>query len=230
MNRLGIEALPAATVMLLRTAGSAFEVLMVERVHRGFFGGLMVFPGGGVAEADASTAAREVVSGDANDQSHRAAALREVAEETGIAITTEGISPAPDAREMALYRLLQADRASLDGERLVLVSRWITPRDAPKRYDTRFYVIEVEGDPVIRLDTSELIRHTWIFPDDALAFHEEGEWKMFAPTVTHLRWMARKSTVADVLHSALGADGRTVIEPKLMEDGSMMPIAMPAFE
>lgn len=228
MSRSGIEVLPASTVMLLRVAGSAFEVLMVERAQRGFFGGLMVFPGGGVDEADISEVAREVVSGDADDQPYRAAALRELAEETGIAITTGGICSAPNARGPELYRVLQADGASLDGECLVLVSRWITPRGAPKRYDTRFYVVEVEGDPAIRLDTSELVYHSWVSPELALGLHEEGEWKMFTPTVAHLRWMARQSSVAEVISSAVGADGRTVIEPQLMEDGSMMPIATPA--
>ena len=228
MSRSRIEALPAATVMLLRATYSAFEVLMVKRAHRGFFGGLMVFPGGGVDESDTSEVAGEVVSGDADDQSYRAAALREVAEETGIAITTGGICPAPNARDLALYRALQVERVSLDGECLVLVSRWITPRDAPKRYDTRFYVVEVEGDPAIRLDTSELVYHYWISPRDALDLHEEGQWKMFPPTVAHLRWMARLSSVAEVIDSASGADGRTVIGPKSMENGSMMPIALPA--
>ena len=201
---------------------------MVERAHRGYFGGLMVFPGGGVDEADTSDVAQEVVSGDADDQSHRAAALREVAEETGIAITTRGIRPAPNARGLDLYVGFQADGASLDGECLVLVSRWITPGGAPKRYDTRFYVVEVEGDPAIRLDASELVCHSWVSPEIALGRYKKGEWKMFPPTVSHLRWMARLSSVADVISSAVGADGRTVIEPRLMDDGSMLPIVLPA--
>ena len=50
-------AKPAATVILVRQR-QAMEVLMVERVARGFFGGLLVFPGGGIEPADGSELAR----------------------------------------------------------------------------------------------------------------------------------------------------------------------------
>lgn len=88
-------------------------------------------------------------------------------------------------------------------------------------------MVEVEGDPAIRLDTSELVHHSWVSPEVALGLHEEGEWKMFPPTVAHLRWMARQSSVTEVIDSAIGTDGRTVFEPRVMDDGSMVPIPLP---
>ncbi|HEY7821201.1 MAG TPA: NUDIX domain-containing protein, partial [Acidimicrobiia bacterium] len=68
---------PAATVLALRPSSSDFEVLMVQRNSRGFFGGLAVFPGGRVEDVDVPTGL-----GPDDDLSHRNAALREFAEET----------------------------------------------------------------------------------------------------------------------------------------------------
>ena len=82
---------PAATVILLRGGADSLEVLLVQRNPQSrFMGGAWVFPGGAVdrSEGEGQTALR-------------AAAVREVAEEAGIAIAE------PDS--------------------LVPFSRWITP-------------------------------------------------------------------------------------------------------
>jgi 8-oxo-dGTP pyrophosphatase MutT (NUDIX family) len=90
------EARPAATVMLIRDSRVGMEVLLVHRRPRGFFGGLTVFPGGAVDPVDASVLANEVVNGNHSDQEFRVAALRELAEETGLAFTIEGVVYAPN--------------------------------------------------------------------------------------------------------------------------------------
>src|SRR3954471_6722116 len=64
----------AATVIVLRGGAQRLEVLMVRRTPRArFMGGAWVFPGGAVDAHDGE-----------GDASHRAAAVREVAEEAGI--------------------------------------------------------------------------------------------------------------------------------------------------
>jgi 8-oxo-dGTP pyrophosphatase MutT (NUDIX family) len=64
----------AATVILLRGGASELEVLLVRRTPKArFMGGVWVFPGGAVDEAE----------GD-GDGAHRAAAIRELREEAGI--------------------------------------------------------------------------------------------------------------------------------------------------
>jgi 8-oxo-dGTP pyrophosphatase MutT (NUDIX family) len=69
---------PAATVILLRAGDDPLEVLLVQRNPEArFMGGAWVFPGGSV---DAS-------EGD-GEGGLRSAAVREVAEETGIALTS----------------------------------------------------------------------------------------------------------------------------------------------
>jgi 8-oxo-dGTP pyrophosphatase MutT (NUDIX family) len=223
-----VEARPAATVILVRDTASGIEVLVVVRPPRGFFGGLTVFPGGAVDREDDSDLARIVVSGDHPDHPHRVAALRELAEETGIALTRGGPVPAP---ETAGHRTLEAIRDSgleLDGDGLTLVSRWVTPVDAPTRFDTRFYLARADDPPEVRLDAGELVEAAWVEPSAALERHRSGDWDMFLPTLAHLRWLGLRSNVEEAIRSAAGADGRSLVRPRQMEDGSMLAILMPA--
>jgi len=214
------DPVPAATVILLRPA-SPFEVLLVERNGRGMFGDIVVFPGGRVDDIDVGSR-----PGLEDDGAHRRAAIRELAEETGILLTPDGVMPVPDVKGLAFYDWL-GGRETGDA-RLVLVSRWVTPEYSPRRYDTRFYLASCTDPPPVRIDSHELVGHVWQSPHDALERHDAGHARMILPTLAHLRWLARRSSPEDALESARGADGRTLIRPEKVEDGSLLPIHMPA--
>lgn len=203
---------PAATVILLRRVGDPFQVLMVERNSRGIFGSAVVFPGGRVEGVDVPDG-----RGPGDDESHRNAAIRELAEETGILLTTDGAVPAGSA----------APAPSATGL-LELVSRWVTPEFAPSRYDTRFYLATCDDEPDVRIDESELVGHSWMTPEEALDRHERGDAPMVLPTLAHLRWLSRRSSIEGAFDSARGADGRTLIQPQRVDDGSIIPIHLPA--
>ena len=222
-----VEARPAATVMLVRDSGAGIEVLMVRRRPRGFFGGLTVFPGGAVDEIDASGLAGDVVPGDHTDQEFRVAALRELAEETGLALTINGVVSAPDGRGEGMLSTMRAAGMRLDASALTLVSRWVTPEEAPTRYDTRFYLAVAGDTPEIRIDGDELVEHMWVTSGDALVRHAEGTLDMFLPTVAHLSWLDLRTTVQDAVTAAEGAEGRSLVEPRRMDDGSFVPIHLP---
>lgn len=212
---------PAATVLLLRPAEPGFEVLMVHRNARGFFGSFVVFPGGRVEDLDIP----EGLTYD-DDLSHRRAAIRELAEEAGIYLGVDGTVAAPDLRGAEFYDWMAGQQPpALDS--LVLISRWVTPEIAPRRFDARFYLASCEVAPDIAIDAEELIDHSWVSPRDALQRHESGEWPMISPTISHLRWLDRRSSIDDAFASARGADGRTLIKPRQVEDGSLLPIYMP---
>ena len=219
---------PAATVIVLRPGTSAPEVLMVHRHQRGHFGGLTVFPGGGVDDSDCRDLARQVVPGDWEDHDHRAAALRELAEEAGLLAVADGVIRAPAAKGEDLYAALREGGVVMDSSSLVLVSRWVTPEFFPRRFDTRFYLLAAAETPDVIIDEDELLGFSWTTPKDALCRYEEGEWSMFLPTLAHLRWLALRSSVEDALESARGADGRSVIEPTRAEDGSLIATLLPA--
>src|SRR5271170_8076529 len=101
----------AATVILLRGDDQRLELLLVRRTPRArFMGGVWVFPGGAVEHATD----RADDDKDEDDSAHRAAAVRELREEAGVALH----SPAE----------------------LVKFSRWITPPQVRTRFDTHFYL------------------------------------------------------------------------------------------
>src|SRR5436190_2246701 len=94
----------AASVILLRGGRETLKVMLVQRTPEArFMGGVWVFPGGAVD-------AHEGVG----DEAHRAAAVRELAEEAAI----EGVGSAE----------------------LVKFSRWITPPEVKIRFDTHFFL------------------------------------------------------------------------------------------
>ncbi|MGB8359762.1 MAG: NUDIX hydrolase [Acidimicrobiia bacterium] len=202
---------PAATVILLRE-GDPFDVLMVERNGRGMFGSMLVFPGGRVDSEDVPEGFDT-----ADDVPHRNAAIRELAEETGILLTPHGAvaSQTIDGRATA-------------ASSLVLVSRWVTPEFAPRRFDTRFYLASCDDPPDVVIDGNELVGHAWLGPEEALNRTEKGDARMVLPTISHLRWLCRRSSVEEAFESAHGADARTLVKPSLVEDGSLIPILLPA--
>lgn len=214
---------PAASVLVLREAHFGFEVLMVERNARGFFADLLVFPGGGVDDCDVPDGLSRW-----DELAHRRAAIRELAEETGILVTDLGTRRAPDAKGSGFYETLRAWDVQPAVSSLTLVSRWVTPELAPRRFDTRFYLVTCDDSPGVVLDTDELIGYDWVDPKEALQRYETGTMNMILPTLAHLRWLSRRSSIQDALESASGADGRTLIRPERMEDGSILPVHLPA--
>ncbi len=74
-------AIPAATVVLVRDGAAGLEVLMLHRVSKVAFGGMWVFPGGKVDDAD-----RRADEDDDEQAWARRAAAREALEECGLAV------------------------------------------------------------------------------------------------------------------------------------------------
>jgi 8-oxo-dGTP pyrophosphatase MutT (NUDIX family) len=167
------------------------------------------------------------VAGSNDDLEFRSAALRELAEETGLALTTAGMATSPPAVGVELFEALNDAGTVLDGEALTLVSRWVTPEEAPSRFDTRFYLTQVEATPPVRIDTNELVDHEWVTPDEALGRNDREVWQMFLPTIAHLRWLRLRASSEEAVAAARGADGRSLIAPRRMDDGSIVPIHLP---
>ena len=217
---------PASSVLVVRD-GPPLEIFMVRRVRRGFFGGLMVFPGGAVDRCDHGELASQVVVGEADDLWWRSAALRELAEETGIALGGSGFYPAPEGEGDDLYGALHQKGLTLDARRLTFLSRWVTPEGAPTRFDTKFYLAEIHGDPEVRLDPGELEDGIWVTAATALDREASGEWHMFTPTVAHLTWLARHETVESARVDAIEVDRKAPVQVRVMDDGSIVPAGLP---
>ena len=196
---------------------------MVKRRGGGTFENLVVFPGGAVDAADRSHTGES-----GGDGASRAAALRELAEETGLLSVRGGLIGSPRLGDTDLYRWLAGEGLSLDTESLVLVSRWVTPEEMSYRFDTRFYLLAAAETPEVVVDEGELVGHAWATPESALEMGISGRWTMILPTLAHLRWLSRRESIDDAVASARGADGRTLIAPRVLDDGSLLPVHLPA--
>jgi 8-oxo-dGTP pyrophosphatase MutT (NUDIX family) len=185
---------PAATVILLRRGGKhaerGLQVLLVQRNPEArFMPGVWVFPGGSV----------DMVDGDGED-AHRAAAVRELAEEAGIEV------PADE---------------------LIAYSRWITPKVVPIRFDTRFYLALAPAHSPPRPDGSETVDAGWFEPQAALDSHHAGELPLVFPTIKHLESLVGYANSGEALEAARRREVKTV-EPEVVGDGEDRRIVLPS--
>lgn len=202
---------------------------MLERIARGFFGGLWVFPGGGLDPVDHTELARRAVTvpDDADDLPWRSAALRETVEEVGLALMDPPPSDPVVGTGASIFEAVVGLGAVLDGRRLRLLSQWVTPEWAPTRFDTRFYLAVLESDYLLVAQPEEVIDVAWVRPIDALAHGRAGEWPMVTPTLHHLLWLARYDSVDSIWEAAGRAAGERG-EPVIEDDGSEVRVCLPA--
>jgi 8-oxo-dGTP pyrophosphatase MutT (NUDIX family) len=173
----------AASLIGVRDGSGGPEVLVIERTldHR-FLPGYVAFPGGAVDRADEALAERWFGDG---AEAGRASAVRELAEEVGLAVTGEAIVAAGPDRSLA----------SIHGspppvEALPEVARWVAPAEVPVRFDARYYAVrmQVAAEPVP--DGAEAARAWWVAPGALLAAWESEEVRLFWPTHFTMRALA----------------------------------------
>jgi 8-oxo-dGTP pyrophosphatase MutT (NUDIX family) len=169
------EIRQAASLIGVRDGSDGPEVLVIERTldHR-FLPGYVAFPGGAVDPADSSLAERWF--GDAKEAS-RAAAVRELVEEVGLAVTSEAIVGVD--RDRPLARIHDAPPSV---GLLPEVARWIAPERVPVRFDARYYAARMDdaADPVP--DGVEAAKAWWASPGSLMSAWESGEVLFYWPT------------------------------------------------
>ena len=191
LNESGVPTVPrqAATVIVLRGGSERLEVLLVQRTPKArFMGGAWVFPGGAVDAHEGE-----------GDASHRAAAIREVAEETGITL------PDPAA--------------------LVPFARWITPPEVSIRFDTYFFLAVAPDGAEAVVDGSEIVDARWFEPARALEGSEAGEILMVFPTIKNLERVAEFDTADALLEWAAKHEVKPV-EPRVEGQGEAARIVI----
>jgi 8-oxo-dGTP pyrophosphatase MutT (NUDIX family) len=184
---------PAATVILLRRGGKhadrALQILLVQRnPDARFMPGVWVFPGGAVDTGDGE-----------GEAAHRAAAVRELAEEAGIEV---------------------------GADELVAYSRWITPRVVPIRFDTRFYLALAPAHSPPKPDGAETVDAGWFNPQDALDLHHSGKLPLVFPTIKHLESLVGFANAAEALEAARRREVKPV-EPRVVGEGDEQRIVLP---
>ncbi len=192
LNTSGEETVPrqAASVILLRGGDEALELLLVRRdPNARFMGGVWVFPGGAVDAGEGE-----------GDAAHRAAAVRELAEEAAV----EGVDP----------------------DALVKFSQWITPAEVQIRFDTHFFLAPAPGDAAPAVDGSECVDLGWFTPDGALEAHRRGEIVLVFPTIKHLEQLAPFDSAEALMHFARDRDV-VPVQPRVIVSGETARVLLP---
>jgi 8-oxo-dGTP pyrophosphatase MutT (NUDIX family) len=191
LNESGEPTVPrqAATVIVLRGGDQRLEVLMVQRTPKArFMGGAWVFPGGAVDAHEGE-----------GDAAHRAAAVREVAEEVGLTL---------------------ADPAAL-----VPFARWITPPEVTIRFDTYFFLAVAPEGAEVTIDGQEIVDGRWFEPARALAGAEAGDLLMVFPTIKNLERIAGFESADALLEWAASHEVRP-IQPRVEGQGEAARIVI----
>ena len=231
-----VEGIPAATVVIFRNNPEAEkppEILLTIRSRTmTFAGGMAVFPGGRVDDADFELADRLELAGDREDIANRIAVVRETLEETGLAIGISGdvdAGKAKAAREMLLEvktldKVLEAFDWALDLDQLTYFARWFPKNERiPRVYDTRFYLADLGTGAVdIEADLSETTHLFWSTAQGALDAAEKGDIKVIFPTRRNLERLALFGNFAEAKAQAEAIPVRTIIPQVADEDGKPM--------
>lgn len=233
-------------------------LMVRRNLRSDFVGGAYVFPGGAVdlldggAEAEALCAGRSdaeasaLLGQSAGGLAYWVAVVRETFEEAGLLLAERPAGPALLAGDSAEEARLAAARVAVnDGSRRFLdlcrdeglrlavgdihyFAHWITPRGAPRRYDTRFFVAAAPEGQIAAHDAGETIADVWIAPDEALARHRAGTIEVIFPTIRNLQAISRFSTSEALLAAAARASSAVpAIEPRVVADGNGMRIVLP---
>lgn len=171
------------------------------------------------------------------------ATIRELFEETGIllaAIDGQPIrfdDPALAGRfsthrraladgTLTFCELVRQERLSLLGDALHYFSRWITPIQAPRRYDARFFAARAPAFQTPLHDERETTSAEWMAPADALARAAAGSLTLTPPTARTLEELLDLGSCAHILASARNRRVTPII-PKVVQIGERMGVLYP---
>jgi 8-oxo-dGTP pyrophosphatase MutT (NUDIX family) len=237
---------PAATVLLLHEDPLGFRVMMLQRNRKvGFLPSAWVFPGGRVDPGDYDVP-EGLIRGSApwvercgpEALASAVCALRETFEEAGVWLGTGPVTP-QDRVDLAsgalkFREILERPGVSLDLTRLAPWSRWITPVQESRRFDTRFFVARVEL-PEGSHDDGELVASGWFRPQDVAAVDPpdlavnnvvpEAAFPMAPPTWWTVRELAAFQAVDEVVAAGWARPERP-IEP-ILSMGDTVGVLLP---
>lgn len=224
-------ARPAATVVLLRPSGAAFQVYVLKRATTMVFGGVYAFPGGVVDPSDRPSTVRTDWAdrlGVPPEQAHAVvgAAARELFEESGVLLAgpvgepdrtvapSDGVDweadrAAVQRRDLTMTELLDRRGLRLRDDLLLPWARWITPEFEPKRYDTWFFVALLPESQTARDVSGESEGTAWVDPSAT------ADLPMLPPTRHTLAQLAACPTIADVVAASAHRDAAGPVRPRV---------------
>ena len=107
----------------------------------------------------------------------------------------------PASRNAAVRETREETSIALSPEALVALSHWTTPPGRPRRFSTWFFLARPIVDRVV-VDDSEIDKHWWTQPAEALAAQARSEITLPPPTFITLRWLLAFNSVDSALAAA----------------------------
>lgn len=191
----------AAVVVLVRERDGLREVFWLRRRAKISFGGFYAFPGG---KLDPDDARIPVEGATGEDAVLRAAAARELFEETGILLAQGAEALDEDVRNVARLALNAGGMRfsaflSTHGLRLMAsdfedAGRWITPPWVPTRVDAHLFTVQAPHSTLGDATSDEHTDGAWIRPADGLARWEQGTALLHPPNLHVLKVFAGQDT------------------------------------
>ncbi|MGA1370129.1 MAG: NUDIX hydrolase [Pseudomonadales bacterium] len=235
----------AASLLLVRDRPGGPEVFMLKRPGGVDFPDLHVFPGGKLDLSDHQPALLEGLSewdadralGVSGGSRYWVAAIRECFEECGVLLASrdDGLIRLESDSERARfhdYRQALIDRRldigtlcareglRLAGDRVQYFSHWITPEQAPRRFDTRFFIAAMPDEQDTLAHHWETAGEEWVRPADALSAHRAGRLLMISPTLITLESLAACQSVSSMM-SAVAAEAHLPPLTRALQDQGM---------
>lgn len=220
-----VVPVPAATVVLLRTGRTGLEALLTRRPSSmAFAPDMHVFPGGRVDDEDSAPGLlrRSVLSAEGAAAelggdlapipalAAHVAAIRELFEEAGILLADagrEGETVPARAISEARSALVGGDAtfesivAELDvrlrTDRLIPLSRWVTPPTMPRRFDARFFAAALPSGARVSFEGDEVAGHRWLTPAAGLAAMADEKIGMWLPTSATLQQLEHVTSIEE---------------------------------
>jgi 8-oxo-dGTP pyrophosphatase MutT (NUDIX family) len=207
---------PSATVLLVR-GRRPWELLLMRRPGGADFApNAHVFPGGTI-HADDAEAPDPIAS----------AAIRELFEEVGILLARKGRRFARDAENKQVRTLLARGSTfskalgvlGLEAayDRLVPLTRWVTPAVMSRRYDARFFLARLPAGQTVHSQEGEVVDWLWIAPSKALS---DPQVNLVYATRAVLESVADAGEAAAVFARARRQKEIPIVEPQMIETES----------
>ncbi len=189
----------SAVILLRRDATGDWRFFWARRAEATpFLGGYHAFLGGRRDPEDSRIPVRHAT--DAEHAAQCVCAVREVFEEAGIVLAESRLTETET--RLAARADLMAGRVTfaevcarfdlrIDARQFLPAGRWVTPAGAPRRYDTTFFVSELDDRQEPRLWPAEMVDGSWMTPSEALGAWARGDIRLVPPTLHSVRSLFR---------------------------------------
>jgi 8-oxo-dGTP pyrophosphatase MutT (NUDIX family) len=222
-----------------------------------FSPGAYVFPGGGLDVSDRDPESERLCVGRTDREASAAlglhagglafwlAAVRECFEEAGVLLANDragrpvsfaDTSTAAryhsyrhrmNAGELTLLDLCRTEGLTIDVGAIHYLAHWLTPRGAPRRYDTRFLLAAAPAEQEPLHDDGEAVASLWITPREALNRNAAGDYELIRPTLETLEALGRFRSCTELLEAIALMDRLPESQPRMGARGEGVRVLLP---